>query len=615
MPFVKVTASFGEVRATEGIYSETSTGVWDQVTPANGYSLEYDSTNWFLLLGATTITQDDASGDGTSPATGVWTGYTVEDYAAPGEITDTPASPSAPGQLPSIGGGSSVVTSPGSITPQAPGSPTAPGAVSPVAPGPVLNPDGYVWTTAQTLTSGQKAQLAQNWPEAVEKDFVRPAKFSIVGDSMSAGTTGLWSTQIQSHPLFANTIFNNVAVSGAKTFEQDGVYWDSNVLPYAPVGDEVGYMSSLIGINDIFQVGGSAGTVRDIYERIKGIWQKGRDAGFKVIAFTLQDHSFGSAGIVEAEQRKSQLNQMILSDSSLYDYLVPLHQLIPDELTYAFSPNGTPPDTLHLNAEGNQLIADTIVKLVGPQERGTNGEVKDMSLAVVEENFARLWLQSKSEVYPPFNLALSTDSTSTGGTVTNYLGQRRLNTTIDNGSQAAMQFEWPLITSSSTIQWQEERYRGLYVDLSPTSLSTEQVLSVFFGTNNQVKDNHYVGFEVRQNGTDEQARIIEQREGEAATQSDWVTIGNVNNLKFVLMHKGDEISLFYRPSNGISIPTIWQEITHSGNGGPNSFEASSARVVASLDSLGSPSASAGVVTIREIMPFESDRVPLKRINY
>jgi len=162
MPFVKVTASFGEVRATEGIYSETSTGVWDQISPANGYSLEYDSTNWFLLLSATSIAQDDASGDDTSPATGVWTGYTVEDYAAPGEITDTPASPSSPGELPSIGGGSSVVTSPGSITPQAPGSPTAPGAVSPVAPGPVLNPDGYVWTTTQNLTSGQQDQVAAN---------------------------------------------------------------------------------------------------------------------------------------------------------------------------------------------------------------------------------------------------------------------------------------------------------------------------------------------------------------------------------------------------------------------------------------------------------------------
>ena len=167
MPFVKVTALFGFERSVEGIYQETSEGNWDQVSPDNGSRFENDGINWFLFTSSALLTQDDGGGDASSPATGVWTGYTVEDYAAPGEITDTPASPSAPGQLPSIGGGSSVVTSPGSITPQAPGSPTAPGAVSPVAPGPVLNPDGYVWTTAQTLTSGQKAQLAQNWPEAV----------------------------------------------------------------------------------------------------------------------------------------------------------------------------------------------------------------------------------------------------------------------------------------------------------------------------------------------------------------------------------------------------------------------------------------------------------------
>jgi lysophospholipase L1-like esterase len=469
-------------------------------------------------------------------------------------------------------------------------------------------------TVPQSLTAAQKVQLGQNWPEALP-DFVRPAKFSVVGDSMSAGTTGQWSTLIQNHPLFANTIFNNVAQSGAKTFDQNGAYWDANVLPAAPVGDEVAYMSSLIGINDIFQVGGSAGTVRDIYERIKGIWKKGRDAGFKVIAFTLQDHSFGAAGIVEAEQRKSQLNQMILSDSSLYDYLVPLHQLIPDENTYAFSPGGTPPDLLHLNAAGNQLIADTIVRLVGPQERGGNGEVKDQSLAAIEENLLRLAIQSKDQFYSPYNLALSTDFTTSGGTVTPYLGFRRLNTTTTSGSQAAMQFEWPLLDSGNTINWQTERYRGLFVDVDPVTLSTEQILSVFVGTNNQIKDTHYAGFELRRNGANFETRIIELRSGGTASESAWVSIGNVNNLKFLFFHKGDEMSLFYRPSNGASLPTIWQEVNHTGGGGPNSFAASSGRVVVSLESLGSPSSSSGIVTVREIVPFEGDKLPLQRIQY
>ncbi len=467
-------------------------------------------------------------------------------------------------------------------------------------------------TVPQSLTSSQKAQLAQNWPEALP-DFVRPAKFSIVGDSMSAGTTGQWSTLIQNHPLFADTVFNNVAVSGAKSFDQDGAYWDANVLPAAPVGDEVAYMSSLIGINDIFQVGGSAGTVSDIYERIKGIWKKGRDAGFKVIAFTLQDHSFGSAGIVEAEQRKSELNRMILSDSSLYDYLVPLHQLIPDENTYAFSPEGTPPDLLHLNEAGNQLIADTIVRLVGPQERGGNGEPKDLSLAVIEENLLRIALQTEDQIYSPYNLHMAAETAVNGGKVTDYLGFRRLRTTGETGSHASLQFEWPLLNSGNTIGFPTERYRGLFVDICPIDLAIDHVLSVFFGTDSEVKDTHYAGFEVRKNGLNIEARIIELRKGGTASQSAWVSMGVVTNVKFVFFHKGDDLSLFYKPSNGNSILSIWREINHTG--GPNAFQANSARVVASMDGLGNPPSPFGAVTIREIVPFEGDKLPMQRIKY
>ncbi len=182
-----------------------------------------------------------------------------------------------------------------------------------------------------------------------------------------------------------------------------------------------------------------------------------------------------------------------------------------------------------------------------------------------------------------------------------------------NGSQAALQFEWPLLDSGNTISFATERYRGLFLDLDPVTLSTEQVFSAFFGTNSTIKDTHYAGFEVRKNGSNIEARIIELRKGGTASQSAWANIGAITNVKFIFFHKGDDLSLFYKPSNGHTIISIWQEINHSG--GPNAFQANSARVVASLDSLGSPSSGSGVVTIREIVPFEGDKLPMQRIKY
>lgn len=231
----------------------------------------------------------------------------------------------------------------------------------------VVTPNSIVISGESTTVTfpalGQEGYYRVAFLESSE-EFTGPVKFSVVGNSMSTGTTGLWSTLAQSHPFFEETDFNIAARSGDKTFDQDGEYWNEHVLPFAPIGDEVGYMSTLLGTNDIFQIGGSAGTVTDVFERLKNIWIKGREAGFKVIAFTLPQHSYANAGIIEAEQRKSQLNRMILAASAFYDHLVPLHELIADEETYAFSPDSNPPDLLHLNAAGNQVILNGILDAI-----------------------------------------------------------------------------------------------------------------------------------------------------------------------------------------------------------------------------------------------------------
>lgn len=447
---------------------------------------------------------------------------------------------------------------------------------------------------------------------AKEERTVGPAKFSIVGDSMSVGATGLWSTLAQSHPFFKNTDFNIVARSGDKTFDQGGDYWNENVLPFAPGENEVAYMSTLLGTNDIFQIGVSAGTVAETFERLKDIWIKGREAGFKVIAFTLPQHSYGAAGIVEAEQRKSQFNRMILAAGEFYDYLVPLHELIPDENTYAFNPSSDPPDLLHLNAEGNQVILSGILNAILPDAISSNTEPKDRTLAIVEENALRLALANKDSFYAPYNLALGARSGANGGSVVDHFGFVRLKSAAQQGSQAALQFEWPLLDSGNSISFARSRYRGLYIDLDPVNLSTDQIYSCYLGTDSVAKDGHYFGFDLRRTGLNYEIRLIELESGQSATQSDWENIGNTSNLKVLLFAKDREISLFFKSSNGVTPGTVWQEINHGG--GPLGFLPNHARVVAAINSTGTPS-STGTVTLRELVPLEGEKLPFRRVKY
>lgn len=166
MPFVRVTANYGGTRDAEGVYSETSTGVWDQVTPANSYSIEWDDLDtWQIKFGAAVIEADDgSSGSNATPVAGGWQDHTIVSTSSPGEIPASGAgSPVSPGELPPSDGGGQVVTSLGSIDPQGTGNPpSSPGAAQPRAPQAPTPPEDFVGTFAQTLTAAQQTQARTN---------------------------------------------------------------------------------------------------------------------------------------------------------------------------------------------------------------------------------------------------------------------------------------------------------------------------------------------------------------------------------------------------------------------------------------------------------------------
>jgi len=94
-----------------------------------------------------------------------------------------------------------------------------------------------------------------------------------------------------------------------------------------------------------------------IYNNLKTEWANARADGFKVIAFTIisrDPSTYGGDG-ASAEANRTLLNSDILSDSSLYDYLIRTDLLFPTYTdTNYFS------DGIHLTELGNDKLADYI---------------------------------------------------------------------------------------------------------------------------------------------------------------------------------------------------------------------------------------------------------------
>lgn len=433
------------------------------------------------------------------------------------------------------------------------------------------------------------------------------------GDSRSTGDgVGTWPTLLGNIPPFTASTITSVAVASNETTDLINDF-TTNVTPLAPASGERGLYVCYAGVNDIFQIGGvNVDNPRDIYDNLVTLWGDARDLGFEVVAFTLQHHSFAAAGITEPEQRQVQLNNLILSDPSKYDFLIPLHQLIPDETTYGIP--GAGENYIHSNASGNQFIADNVARILGASDRTRNVPPQAMTKATNAEFRINSILGSQLNLIHEYNLALSTDATATSGTVTDTLGFKRLATTAASGSQAALQFSWPLLNSSNNIAWATQRYRGLVINLDMVSVNSDQILSVSAGNSDLTWNDSSIGFQIQKNGSNYEVRIQVIDGTPTTTTGSWVSMGASTNIKIILFSLAGNATLLWSNSNGATRHQVWQEITTTGAPVGNSTGTGLSRVNAELLAGATPGGTASM-DVRSLMVFESDTLPFSRLGY
>lgn len=129
--------------------------------------------------------------------------------------------------------------------------------------------------------------------------------------------------------------------------------YSSQVYPYRPGGVSAAtstagssYLFLWAGVNDLH----SAYTTPEVaYANLKTLWSTARSDGFKVIAFTL-------APLFGDEAAAVTLNNYILSDTSLYDYLIRTDKIFPDNTGTSY----WDVDKIHLSATGQTAFGKTI---------------------------------------------------------------------------------------------------------------------------------------------------------------------------------------------------------------------------------------------------------------
>ncbi|MGV8131450.1 MAG: SGNH/GDSL hydrolase family protein [Candidatus Pacearchaeota archaeon] len=137
------------------------------------------------------------------------------------------------------------------------------------------------------------------------------------GDSITADVNN-HGVQLRSlSGYFGKARFHNIAIPSL-TADQIRNKYSTDIVGYKPsqINDE-GYYIVYAGINDIMFSQSADST----YLELKDIWAQARADGFKVVAFTLAPTIFTET-IGTNSQELVKLNKLIVSDASLYDYLV-----------------------------------------------------------------------------------------------------------------------------------------------------------------------------------------------------------------------------------------------------------------------------------------------------
>lgn len=143
-------------------------------------------------------------------------------------------------------------------------------------------------------------------------------RFVYEGDSITYFASSYANLLPLTDGFFGRGINNNVANNGATTTDIINGY-ATNITPLKPAKDSDDfYLFLMAGINDL--QGGS--TALSTYNNLKAIWNQSRQDGFKLIASTVTPANNTWLNTQAKRNNWTELNNYILSDPTLYDYLI-----------------------------------------------------------------------------------------------------------------------------------------------------------------------------------------------------------------------------------------------------------------------------------------------------
>jgi len=189
----------------------------------------------------------------------------------------------------------------------------------------------------------------------------QPAVISIVGDSLSCQgyeSRGIhrWPYWMaQSSPAWRDCELWNFSIPGYYTgYFVNSYEFEPHVV--RPKDGQEGWLFCWLGINNVtWNTTESESNAWLIYADLKRIWGAARYDGYKVVAFTLTRYNRWTPFQFTI---RDQVNELILSDTSLYDILIRADLLLPDPNDIDLICDG-----IHPTDEGSRQIAELIANV------------------------------------------------------------------------------------------------------------------------------------------------------------------------------------------------------------------------------------------------------------
>lgn len=181
---------------------------------------------------------------------------------------------------------------------------------------------------------------------------------AIMGDSLSCPGYGRWPEQLtnKSRKISGGLVYD-YAVSGSYSGDAVAAYATTTHLVRPTLTNQHGLFVVWIGINNVtFNVWGTNDTSGLIYADLCSLWGAARLDGYEVCASTITGYTNWSA---HQWMIRSNLNVLIMSDRTKYDYLSRPDLLLPDQTVAALFFDG-----LHPTTYASQLIASMIATVV-----------------------------------------------------------------------------------------------------------------------------------------------------------------------------------------------------------------------------------------------------------